>query len=191
MDFFSAPQHIPLPSDWFRRNKYHHAAELLRLLVTATFLVHRFLSPWWWRRYDPSKRRFSQEPHGMTSQKTPFFIVTAGNTSNLTLCCLFVCLQVSSDGNITYSTLTFTPTLTDHGKTLTCRAVNKFIDAAVEEDSWKLNVFCKYNTRRYFNENLSYSVPGLSVYFSSHLCNNWQGCISKQLRSNEIYLPSD
>lgn len=49
--------------------------------------------------------------------------------------------KVSSDGNITYSTLTFTPTLADHGKTLTCRAVNKFIDAAVEEDSWKLNVF--------------------------------------------------
>ncbi|PSN56957.1 hypothetical protein C0J52_10847, partial [Blattella germanica] len=49
---------------------------------------------------------------------------------------------VSSDGNITYSTLTFTPTLADNGKTLTCRAVNEFIDAAVEEDSWKLNVFC-------------------------------------------------
>ena len=51
---------------------------------------------------------------------------------------------MSSDGNITFSTLDFTPTLTDHGKTLTCRAVNTFIDAAVEEDSWKLNVFCKY-----------------------------------------------
>jgi hypothetical protein len=29
-------------------------------------------------------RRFSQEPHGVTSQKTPFFIVTAMKTSNLT-----------------------------------------------------------------------------------------------------------
>jgi hypothetical protein len=29
------------------------------------------------------KRRFLQEPHGATSQKTPFFIVTAVNTSNL------------------------------------------------------------------------------------------------------------
>jgi hypothetical protein len=27
---------------------------------------------------------FSQEPHGVTSQKTAFFIVTAVNTSNLT-----------------------------------------------------------------------------------------------------------
>jgi hypothetical protein len=28
--------------------------------------------------------RFLQEPHGVTSQKTPFFIVTAVKTSNLT-----------------------------------------------------------------------------------------------------------
>jgi hypothetical protein len=32
-----------------------------------------------------SERRFLQEPHGVTSQKTPFFIVTAVKTSNLTL----------------------------------------------------------------------------------------------------------
>jgi hypothetical protein len=32
----------------------------------------------------PLKRRFLQEPHGATSQKMPFFIVTAMNTSNLT-----------------------------------------------------------------------------------------------------------
>jgi hypothetical protein len=30
------------------------------------------------------KRRFLQEPHGVTSQKTSFFIVTAVKTSNLT-----------------------------------------------------------------------------------------------------------
>jgi hypothetical protein len=30
------------------------------------------------------KRRFLQEPHDVTSQKTPFFIVTAVKTSNLT-----------------------------------------------------------------------------------------------------------
>jgi hypothetical protein len=38
------------------------------------FLVHRFLSPWWRRRWVPPKRQFLQEPHGVTSQKTPFFI---------------------------------------------------------------------------------------------------------------------
>jgi hypothetical protein len=31
------------------------------------------------------KKEFLQEPHGITSQKTPFFIVTAVKTSNLTL----------------------------------------------------------------------------------------------------------
>jgi hypothetical protein len=31
-----------------------------------------------------SRRRFLQEPHGITSEKTPFFIVTAVKTSNLT-----------------------------------------------------------------------------------------------------------
>jgi hypothetical protein len=50
----------------------------------ALFLVHRFLSPWWRRRWVPPKRRFLQESHGVTSQKTPFFIVTAMKTSNLT-----------------------------------------------------------------------------------------------------------
>jgi hypothetical protein len=40
---------------------------------TTLSLVHRFLSPWWWRRYVPVKRRFLQEPRGITSQKTPFY----------------------------------------------------------------------------------------------------------------------
>jgi hypothetical protein len=30
------------------------------------------------------ERLFLQEPHGVTTQKTPFFIVTAVKTSNLT-----------------------------------------------------------------------------------------------------------
>jgi hypothetical protein len=38
-------------------------------------LVHRFLSPWWRRRQVHPKRRFLQEPHGVTTQKTPFFLV--------------------------------------------------------------------------------------------------------------------
>jgi hypothetical protein len=36
----------------------------------------------------PPKHRFLQEPHGITTQKTPFFIVTAVKTSNLI--CVFV-----------------------------------------------------------------------------------------------------
>jgi hypothetical protein len=41
-----------------------------RLLVTASVV--------------PPKHRFLQEPHRVTSQKTPFFIVTAVKISNLT-----------------------------------------------------------------------------------------------------------
>jgi hypothetical protein len=54
-----------------------------RLRLTL-FLVHWFSSHWWWRRYIPPKRRFLQEPHGVTSQKTVFFVVTVVKTSNLT-----------------------------------------------------------------------------------------------------------
>jgi hypothetical protein len=48
------------------------------------FLVHRFLSPWWWRCLIPPKLRFLQRPHGVTSRMTPFFMVTAVKTSNVT-----------------------------------------------------------------------------------------------------------
>jgi hypothetical protein len=37
-----------------------------------------------WRRYVPPKRLFLQAPHGVTSHKTAFFIVTAVKTSDLT-----------------------------------------------------------------------------------------------------------
>jgi hypothetical protein len=56
----------------------------INTFVFVAFVVHQFLSPWWWRRYVPLKRQFLQEPQGITSQKTPFFIVTAVETSNLT-----------------------------------------------------------------------------------------------------------
>nr|XP_018907738.1 PREDICTED: nephrin [Bemisia tabaci]XP_018907739.1 PREDICTED: nephrin [Bemisia tabaci] len=46
--------------------------------------------------------------------------------------------EISPDGNFTTSTLTFTPTLSDDGKSLTCRAENAHVRAGFEEDSWKL-----------------------------------------------------
>jgi hypothetical protein len=39
----------------------------------------------WWKRYVPPKRRLLQEPHGVISQKTAFFIAIAVQTSNLTI----------------------------------------------------------------------------------------------------------
>jgi hypothetical protein len=50
-------------------------------------LVHRsrIFLPWRWRRHVPPKRRFTQDLHSATSQKTTFFIVTAVKASNRTL----------------------------------------------------------------------------------------------------------
>jgi hypothetical protein len=47
-------------------------------------LTDFFLLPWRWRRYVPPKRQLTQYLHGVTSQMTAFFIVTAVKTSNLT-----------------------------------------------------------------------------------------------------------
>lgn len=53
-------------------------------------------------------------------------------------------LQVSQDGNMTSSILSFQPTLAHHDKVITCRAENSRVQRGVAEDTWKLNVFCKY-----------------------------------------------
>jgi hypothetical protein len=57
----------------------------------GTYCPHprsRIFLPWGWRRYVPPKRRFTPDPHGATSWKTAFFIVTAVKTSNLMNCCI-------------------------------------------------------------------------------------------------------
>jgi hypothetical protein len=53
-------------------------------LLLTLFLAHRFLSFCWWWQYVPLKRRFLQDPHGVTSKNTAFFIVITVKTSNLT-----------------------------------------------------------------------------------------------------------
>lgn len=52
-------------------------------------------------------------------------------------------LQVSQDGNMTSSILSFQPTLSHHDKVITCKAENLKLRGTAE-DTWKLNVFCKY-----------------------------------------------
>uniref|UniRef100_A0A1B0GHI9 Ig-like domain-containing protein n=1 Tax=Lutzomyia longipalpis TaxID=7200 RepID=A0A1B0GHI9_LUTLO len=52
-----------------------------------------------------------------------------------------VVVVVSSDGNVSLSTLNFTPTRQDHGKTLVCRATNELVKRGMKETSMKLNVF--------------------------------------------------
>jgi hypothetical protein len=57
-----------------------------RHLLTLVLRWQIFL-PWWWRRYVPPKRRFTQDLHGATSQKTAFFIVAPVKPSDLTVLC--------------------------------------------------------------------------------------------------------
>jgi hypothetical protein len=57
-------------------------------------------------RQVPQKRRFLQEPHCVTFQKTPFFIVSAVKTSNLTNS---LCLPLSSQTSPTHQAKTWEP----------------------------------------------------------------------------------
>jgi hypothetical protein len=69
-------------ASWTCRDK-----EKLRIMPSSGMLrrvAWWFLSLWWWRRDFPPKCRFLQEPHGIRSQKTAFFIATAVKTSNHT-----------------------------------------------------------------------------------------------------------
>jgi hypothetical protein len=68
---------------------YFFAACVGCYLRLTLFLVQLFLSPWWWRRWVPPKRRFLQEPHGVTCQKTPLFNPTASSHVVLTYKFLF------------------------------------------------------------------------------------------------------
>jgi hypothetical protein len=55
-----------------------------RVGLLRTDVSDECVASWIWRRHVLPKRRFSQEPHGATSQKTEFFIVTAAKASNPT-----------------------------------------------------------------------------------------------------------
>jgi hypothetical protein len=73
--------------DWTLQNMSGHAkqqqqtpvltgdAACLGSQLLLTFVPRRLLSPWLWKPYVPPKRRFLQEPCGVISQKTAFFIV--------------------------------------------------------------------------------------------------------------------
>jgi hypothetical protein len=55
----------------------------VRLLVPANVSISAILATLMMEN-DPPKRRFLQETHGVTSQKTPFSVVTAMKTSDIT-----------------------------------------------------------------------------------------------------------
>jgi hypothetical protein len=67
-----------IPEDTILHN---HRRENLKSYIVFLYgeATHRNI-----RRLETLRIWFLQEPHGLTSQKTPFFIVTAVKTSNLT-----------------------------------------------------------------------------------------------------------
>jgi hypothetical protein len=74
---------------------YSFGASVGSYLRLTLFLVHRFLSTWWWRRLFPPKHRFLQEPHGVTFQRTPFWNVLFLDN----VLALNVCKYVDNTGN--------------------------------------------------------------------------------------------
>jgi len=52
---------------------------------------------------------------------------------------------MSSDGNVSYSSIMFVAAIEDGGQYLTCRAENTELPSSSMEDSWKLDVHCKLN----------------------------------------------
>jgi hypothetical protein len=64
----------------------------LSLLATVQHLysLALFLPPWRWRWNGPTKGRFIISPHGSTSQKTTFFIVTTVKISNPTIIMIII-----------------------------------------------------------------------------------------------------
>jgi hypothetical protein len=69
-------------------------------LLPTLFLARRFLLPGRWRLCVPPKRRFLQEPPGVTSQKTAFFIVTAVKASNLILSIVLLYIKKRTTDNV-------------------------------------------------------------------------------------------
>jgi hypothetical protein len=68
-----------------KKTRYEEIRSVRRLLVTASVVPSSpILVTLMKEVLVPPKHHFLQEPHGVTSQKTPFFIVTAVKTSNLT-----------------------------------------------------------------------------------------------------------
>ncbi|XP_065211946.1 hemicentin-1-like isoform X2 [Planococcus citri] len=83
---------------------------------------------------------------------------------------------VSDDSNTTTGVVTFTPSVDDFGKTLTCRAESQYPSEndRVYEDSWKLNVHHIPIVSLAFGSKLNSSIirEGVDVYFECNIKSN-------------------
>ncbi|XP_046401780.1 hemicentin-1 isoform X2 [Ischnura elegans] len=79
--------------------------------------------------------------------------------------------KVSTDGNVTTSTTTLTPSMQDNGRTLTCRADNPRVQGGAEEDTWKMDVYYVPVVRLELGSNLNPKdiEEGDDVYFECNV----------------------
>ncbi|XP_076366982.1 neural cell adhesion molecule 2-like isoform X1 [Tachypleus tridentatus] len=77
----------------------------------------------------------------------------------------------STNGNITISVLTITPTSDDNGKYLSCRAENHLIPGSAVEDGWKLDVYFVPQMSLRLGSKLRHShiQEGNDVYFECNI----------------------
>ncbi|KAK5648284.1 hypothetical protein RI129_003176 [Pyrocoelia pectoralis] len=83
-------------------------------------------------------------------------------------------MTVSPDGNTTTSTLSFTPTSSDHGLTLSCRASNQMVPHSEMRDTWMLRVLYPPKVTLTLGHGLNANdiKEGADVYFECHLVAN-------------------
>ncbi|KAK3908506.1 B-cell receptor CD22 [Frankliniella fusca] len=89
-------------------------------------------------------------------------------------CRKFTTFFETNEGNVSTSTLTFTPTQRDNNTALMCRAENTNLPNAVQEDEVKLNVYYPPTLRLELGKGINPNdiEEGDNVYFECHVNSN-------------------